>query len=115
MKTLTMLIGKKYTRISYEDLVKDPKGQIECILSKVNCEYEEQQLSFYNHNHHNIGGNRMRRNRNQVIEQDVDYLYKLTNLEWFLGSAITCLPLVFFGYRLSRSGELNKLKTNSGV
>ena len=94
-----------YMLLKYEDLVNDPKRYLEQILKKVNCEFEDNQLTFYKFVHHNIDGNRMKRDKDQQIVQDKKYLYELSRSEWLMGTIISSISLKIFGYKFRKPVE----------
>jgi len=56
-----------YIFIRYEDLVRNPKKTVKKILFKVGLKYESGMVDFRNFTHHEIGGNRMRFKKSNVL------------------------------------------------
>ncbi len=56
-KLIKKLNKKNYIRISYENLVNNPKETLEIICSKLNISFQEKMLDYRSYNHHIIGGN----------------------------------------------------------
>ncbi len=94
--------GVGYTCLRYEDLVCHPRRYISEILEAVGLEFEESQLRFWEFDHHNLSGNRMRIKGPQPIKRDTAYLEDLSNTEWFLGSTFAFSGLRQFGYSIRR-------------
>lgn len=97
-----------YLLLRYEDLVADPRESLKKILNRLNCVYEENQLSFYQQEHHNLSGNRMRMEKESGIRHDLRYLKELSSSEWSCGTLLAWPGLRRFGYSLSRSKESDK-------
>jgi hypothetical protein len=91
-----------YTCVRYEDLVNQPQRNISKILEAVGLGFEERQLQFWEFDHHNLSGNRMRIKGSQPIKRDTAYLDELSNIEWFLGSTLAFSGLRQFGYSMWR-------------
>jgi len=67
----------KAVYITYEELVDYQKEALEKILRQVKLTFEPSMLEFRNHEHHQIGGNRMRFSRSNEIKKDKSWRQKL--------------------------------------
>lgn len=95
-------LGERYMFVRYEDFTADPRRETTRILAHVGLLWEESQLAFRDHAHHNLAGNRMRRATGNRIERDTTYLQALSGWEWCTGSLLASRALRCFGYALTR-------------
>lgn len=66
--------------VSYERLVRSPRGVLDELMSWLGLPFEETQLNWPDHEHHNIGGNPMRFSRNCEIRPDTSWKHGLSVL-----------------------------------
>jgi hypothetical protein len=62
-----VLAGRPRARVRYERLVRDPEGYTRRLTEFAGLEYEPEQLTWAGREHHNIGGNQMRRTTDSTI------------------------------------------------
>lgn len=102
----------RYHRLRYEDLVDNPEKVFIDLLGKLNLEFESDQLQFWSQTHHNLSGNRMRRNLfsngQPEIRMDMSYLENLSFNQWWLGNLYTLSALRRFGYPLRKEALLHR-------
>ena len=89
--------------VRYEDLTDNPRGTLEKILHAAGLAWEPSMLSFRQHVHHNIEGNRMRMGSSSEIKRDEEYLRALNFRQWGMATLLTWRGLRKFGYPLKRS------------
>lgn len=99
---LTRQLGERYMFVRYEDFTADPRRETSRILASLGLTFEEVQLAFRDHAHHNLAGNRMRRQAGNQIERDTTYLQALSPWEWGAGSVLAGRALRCFGYPFRR-------------
>ncbi|NER78866.1 MAG: sulfotransferase [Leptolyngbya sp. SIO1D8] len=96
----------RYLCIRYEDFVVNPRTKVTEILNKLNLEFEDQQLIFWKTVHHNLAGNRWRKQMNpgtpQTIQRDISYLENLPQHQWMLSNISASEELKLFGYSTAR-------------
>ena len=63
--------------IWYEELVGDPERSVSALMGWLRLEFEPEQMNWPNHPHHNIGGNRMRYDKDGRIRPDNSWTSKL--------------------------------------
>ena len=95
-------LGERYLPMRYEDFSADPRGETERVLTALGLTFEEAQLAFREQVHHNLAGNRMRRQADSQIRCDTDYLEELSAWEWCAGSLLAGRALRRFGYDRAR-------------
>ena len=95
-----------YIYLRYEDLVANPRAKLTEILDQLKLPFEDQQLQFWQVGHHNLSGNRWRRQMNlemsHSIQRDINYLYKIPQQQWWLSNLYAFSELRKFGYSLIR-------------
>lgn len=98
------IFGIKSSVVRYEDLCSDPARTLTAVLSRFDLSFEEEQLGFSTLTHHNISGNRMRNNKNQMIKFEGSYLKKgsISKLKWGFATFFTSPLLILFKYPFSR-------------
>ena len=79
-----------YLDIVYDQLVNNPDRILKNIMNWIGLTFEEDQLNWTDHEHHNIGGNRMRRVKNNRINPD--YIWR-ENLSIIQKIFITCISI----------------------
>ena len=93
-----------YLCLKYEDFVANPRVKLTGILAKLNLQFEEPQLDFWKVAHHNLSGNRWRKQMNsgtpQSIQRDTNYLTSMPQQQWWLSNLYAFSGLRKFGYSL---------------
>ena len=93
-----------YIFLKYEDLVADPRAKLTEILAKVNLQFEEQQLEFWQKPCHNLSGNRWRKRvipgTPYPIQRDISYLQNIPLHQWWMSNFQAFSTLRTFGYSL---------------
>jgi len=91
-----------YTLLRYEDLTAGAGRAVSPILENLGLSWEDGQMDFTRHTHHNLAGNRMRHRTGQGIEFDRSYLDALSVLQWYGGYASAFTGMKQYGYPLLR-------------
>jgi hypothetical protein len=99
----------RWTTVHYERLVTAPGDEVRRIIDFVGENFEEGQMNFAAHTHHNLFGNRMRRSGNSEIVPDTKYLAQIGPLRWAISTAYAFPLLRKFNYPLSLSGAKKML------
>jgi hypothetical protein len=73
-----ILLNRPHLRIRYEELVRCPERILSSVMLRLGVEYEPQQLRFADHERHNVGGNRMRRQGSSELRLDEAWRRDLT-------------------------------------
>jgi hypothetical protein len=79
--TRLLLKREDWIMIRYEDLARDPVRELKKVCSFIKVQYDKDMLNFSKKINHNIGGNRMRFEKNQEIKLDEAWKHDLTNQE----------------------------------
>lgn len=93
---------KNYRLLRYEDFVDNPEAALKEILKSAGLNFESEQLLFWKHEHHNLGGNRMRNKGRQEIRKDTKYVQALTATEWWACTLLSLPGLMLFRYPLRK-------------
>lgn len=95
-----------YICLKYEDLVANPRAKLTQILAKVDLQFEQQQLEFWQTPCHNLSGNRWRKRVTPgtpyPIQRDVSYLKNIPLHQWWMSNIKAFSTLRTFGYPLIR-------------
>ena len=93
-------------RVRYEDLVHAPEATLKMILKRWELGWEPGMLDFRAHEHHQMGGNRMRLKKNEksTLREDLSWKQNLTFWQKMMfGGLAGWLNLIYkYGYGLKR-------------
>jgi len=64
---------KNIIQVKYEDLVRNPTTTLKILLSELNLDFEETMLDYRKCKQHQIGGNRMRKRKDNNITEDISW------------------------------------------
>ncbi len=74
--------GSPVLHLSYEQLCRDPRGELARIMEAAGLEFEEQQVSTFGEQEtHILGGNRQRRDKSSNIQLDETWRERLSPFE----------------------------------
>ena len=100
-----------YHRVRYEQLATAPRETVCGIMNWLGLEFEESQLDWTAHKHHNLGGNRMRRERKKEIVLDDSWKRRLSPLQ-ITGIALITWPAHLPGKRTYRLvGPVSRIRS----
>lgn len=81
IRTYLSLAAKPHKMVRYEELVSEPRQQLQDLMHYMGLEFEEGQLDWANQESHNIAGNRMRRGQDSTLKLDTSWRYELTPMQ----------------------------------
>jgi len=87
---------RRHLEVRYEDLVDRPADTIARVMAAIGLDFETDQLDFASRTRHNVGGNRMRFNRDSTIVHDRSWRSGLSVLQK-IGVAAATLPALLPG------------------
>ncbi len=90
MRTLELLSRYEHFTVHYETLCRHPRQTISGVMHWLGLEFEERQLDWAAHEHHNIAGNRMRYSGSSEIRLDETWK---SHLNPFQKAAISLITL----------------------
>ena len=99
-----------YVRVRYEDLVRDPRGQLQRVLGAAGLDYDPQMDHFGEVVQHGVGGNRMRLTGVREIRPDGKFLDEVGPREWAVGTALALPTLLAHGYPVRRAEAARRLQ-----
>lgn len=89
LRTRRLLRGVPSFDLRYEDLVSDPPAALDPLMKSVGLTFTPDQLRWNETEHHNIGGNRMRRRDDVTIRPDERW----RTMSWWRKACIAALTL----------------------
>lgn len=78
---LETLNGKTYIPVSYEVLAREPVSTVSDIMAGLGLTFEETQMNWSTRIKHNVGGNRMRKKKDNTITPDESWSAMLNPLQ----------------------------------
>jgi len=81
MRARRILSGHNHFTVHYETLATKPSQTLYGIMNWLGLSFEQSQLDWSSHDHHNINGNRMRFSKESEIKLDVRWKKGLTPLQ----------------------------------
>jgi len=81
MRARRILSGHNHFTVHYETLTTKPSQTLYGIMNWLGLSFEQSQLDWSSHDHHNIAGNRMRFSKNNDIRPDTSWKQGLNPLQ----------------------------------
>jgi hypothetical protein len=104
MQARQLLSGRNHLVVRYETLATTPQQTLSEVMQWLGLSFEERQLDWAAHEHHQLAGNNMRFSKRSAVKLDLDWKQGLTPLQK-LGIALITFPTRLPGTWLYQIGR----------